>query len=819
MVNNYDSFLLFLCELILIKHSFDSKLSNFILILLKTHILNLKYTRTYFIISLFVLPTITYAQDSESIVKLRQQLKNAKDEKTLSNAKVALLKQFSKEGNSDSAISYSLELIDYAKKIKDYTNVGNFYMTVYTNYLIRGEREKAEKYRLEAQKYLKMSDDANAKAMLLVNNAQNLSVQNKLEEASKVLDEVFVLVQDPKNKLSVKLISNSYLMSIGNFQQRNKSSDAYKRGLEFLDYCNKYNKESLDIAYYMLGMVQYKLKNSKKALEFLNKSEELMVNKNSAFLSEINVMRSFCYLDLKEFDKAKKFATFSLEYAENQKLTNSLPRLYYLFSNIFQKEKNYTKALEYAQKAIEESPEKDLYQLKANAKLLLHTIKVDQIEDRTVVFDNAAEKKAKLQNLRAEIEVNYKSLLKEELVHNDDVDRLAFEYFSKVDEMLGNHESAFFYYKKYKKIENNASSSENIRAVEETQTERSLAEQRLRIKFEEETKHLQLQKELELKSLKFEFDKKQAAAKTEEERKRLMLEEEHKRREISIKYDEEQKSVALKYEQEKKIAKSEQAKKDAESKAELSKSKNIRNMSIGGAATALLLLGFAGWSYNQKRKDRNKIAFEKKKSEDLLLNILPYEVAQELKEKGKSDAKYYDEVSVLFTDFVNFTATSERIGVQELLEELNVCFTEFDNIMGKHGLEKIKTIGDAYLAVSGLPTENKDHAKNAINASQDILKFIDERKKVSPHALDLRIGIHSGHVIAGIVGVKKFAYDIWGDTVNTAARMEQNSEKGKINISKNTYDLVKDNFNTTYRGKLSVKGKGEMDMYFVEPTA
>ncbi|SKC04205.1 Adenylate cyclase, class 3 [Soonwooa buanensis] len=218
----------------------------------------------------------------------------------------------------------------------------------------------------------------------------------------------------------------------------------------------------------------------------------------------------------------------------------------------------------------------------------------------------------------------------------------------------------------------------------------------------------------------------------------------------------------------------------------------------------------------QVEKRTSELQVEKQKSEDLLLNILPQEVAQELKDKGKSKAKYYDEVSVLFTDFVNFTATSEKIGVQELLEELNVCFTEFDNIMGKHGLEKIKTIGDAYLAVSGLPTVNKDHAKNAIAASQDILKFIEERKKVSPNALDLRIGIHSGQVIAGIVGVKKFAYDIWGDTVNTAARMEQAGEKGKINISKNTYELVKDDFGTTYRGKISVKGKGEMEMYFVE---
>ena len=134
----------------------------------------------------------------------------------------------------------------------------------------------------------------------------------------------------------------------------------------------------------------------------------------------------------------------------------------------------------------------------------------------------------------------------------------------------------------------------------------------------------------------------------------------------------------------------------------------------------------------------------------------------------------------------------------------------------KHNLEKIKTIGDAYLSVSGLPQEDPRHAQNAILAAIDILNFIENRKKESQHALAIRIGINSGSLIAGIVGVKKFAYDIWGDTVNTAARMEQAGEKGKINISKNTYELVKNDFETTYRGKISVKGKGEQEMYFVE---
>lgn len=211
-----------------------------------------------------------------------------------------------------------------------------------------------------------------------------------------------------------------------------------------------------------------------------------------------------------------------------------------------------------------------------------------------------------------------------------------------------------------------------------------------------------------------------------------------------------------------------------------------------------------------------ELKVEKQKSDDLLLNILPQEVAEELKEKGESKAQYYDEVSVLFTDFVNFTATAEQLGVDELLAELNVNFTAFDGIMEKYGLEKIKTIGDAYLAVSGLPVKNKDHALNAVAAALDILAFVEARKKEVPYGLDIRIGIHSGSLIAGIVGVKKFAFDIWGDTVNTAARMEQNSIPGKVNISEGTHLLVKEAFECSYRGKLQVKGKGEMDMYFVE---
>lgn len=211
---------------------------------------------------------------------------------------------------------------------------------------------------------------------------------------------------------------------------------------------------------------------------------------------------------------------------------------------------------------------------------------------------------------------------------------------------------------------------------------------------------------------------------------------------------------------------------------------------------------------------------EKQKSDDLLLNILPEEVADELKAKGTTTAKQFDNVTVLFTDFVNFTRAGEQMDPQQLVDELDACFKAFDEITGRYNIEKIKTVGDAYLATAGLPTADPHHAENVVRAAIAIARFMKERMVSSGgNTFDIRIGVHSGPVVAGVVGVKKFAYDIWGDTVNTAARMEQNSEPGKINISETTYELVKDMFSFTSRGQIDVKGKGWLKMYFVDGAA
>jgi class 3 adenylate cyclase/ligand-binding sensor domain-containing protein len=219
-------------------------------------------------------------------------------------------------------------------------------------------------------------------------------------------------------------------------------------------------------------------------------------------------------------------------------------------------------------------------------------------------------------------------------------------------------------------------------------------------------------------------------------------------------------------------------------------------------------------------RQKDVIQKEKEKSDQLLLNILPSEVAEELKEKGYTTAKAFDEVTVLFSDIKGFTNVAEKLTAQELVKEINTYFSAFDNIILKYGLEKIKTIGDAYIAAGGLPEKNSATAQNVVEAAiamqKEVEKLKQERISSGKPYFELRIGIHTGPVVAGVVGIKKFQYDIWGDTVNLAARMEQSGVPGKINISQHTYELVKEQFNCVHRGKIEAKNKGEIDMYFVE---
>jgi class 3 adenylate cyclase/Tfp pilus assembly protein PilF len=278
-----------------------------------------------------------------------------------------------------------------------------------------------------------------------------------------------------------------------------------------------------------------------------------------------------------------------------------------------------------------------------------------------------------------------------------------------------------------------------------------------------------------------------------------------------FRYEYEKKAIVLKAEQDEKI----------------NEQKIFRNAFIVGFILVLLL---AGALYNRYKIKLNAnlaltqkneiISEEKERSEKLLLNILPADIATELKTSGAAKAKDYESVTVMFTDFKDFTKVGEKLSPQELVNEIDYYFKAFDDIIGKYRIEKIKTIGDAYMCASGIPTAYENHADEMVNAAIEIRDFMKKAKKEKlakgEPVFEIRIGINTGPLIAGVVGTTKFTYDIWGDSVNIASRMESNSESGKINISSSTHELVKEKYVCIHRGKIEAKNKGMIDMYFVE---
>jgi len=280
----------------------------------------------------------------------------------------------------------------------------------------------------------------------------------------------------------------------------------------------------------------------------------------------------------------------------------------------------------------------------------------------------------------------------------------------------------------------------------------------------------------------------------------------------------------------------------------LSENRALLNIMIGATALIGVLLVFALFAYQYKRrtnkkleqnnkqinyqkslleKRQNELKSEKSKTEALLLNILPAPVADELRNNKRVIPRYYKMVTIMFTDFKGFTSIAEQMSPGEIVRELDACFVAFDQIIekyeqtvGRKCIEKIKTIGDGYMCAGGVPIENETNPLDVVRVAMVMIDYMEKRKneKIARNEpyFEIRIGVNTGPVVAGVVGKKKFAYDIWGDAVNLASRMESSGESGRVNVSENTYKYIKDKFFFTPRGKMNVKNKGDVDMYFVD---
>ncbi|MCD4665692.1 MAG: tetratricopeptide repeat protein [Bacteroidales bacterium] len=631
-----------------------------------------------------------------------------------------------------------------------------------------------------------------------------------------------------------------------------------------------------------IASIYYDLRNFEKSLFYYQRLEKIYDRKNDR-QAVLNTFYSIvkCYNNL---DLPEKSLEYNLKILEHFRNSGNKEQELITLNNIgysYKNQKNYEEALNFFKQSL--TLEKELKDFDNPATLiniaiiyqntdeyknaLEYMIKAEKIVERS--GDKA--EMAKTDHLTSVVYYSNKDYHNAQ-VYNHEALRLAKEVgdaetlesallvSSKIYQALYDYENAMTDYKKYLFLKDSLESAKQAKqsklneqqfVIERTEKEIEmlLANEDLkdleyqRVKLENETKEQQIEIFRQNDSIQKITIKNQNLEKDRALQEKLLAEErldaEIKDREIEDLKQIEQ-IQALELERQELVQKEQENeivllnKENEISELNLKKVKTRNKFLFGISALALLImyLVYRGLRFakktnkilvkqnNEIERQRDEIDHERKRSDKLLLNILPEETAEELKEKGAATPKHYEMVSVLFTDFVGFTNIAEKLTPQELVKELDKCFLEFDKIIDRHNLEKIKTIGDAYMCAGGIPVANATNPYDIVHAGLEIKKFMEklksEKEAVGEKFWELRIGIHTGQVIAGVVGKNKFAYDIWGDAVNTASRMESSGVPGKVNISGETYELVKDKFSCTYRGKVKAKNKGEIDMYIVE---
>lgn len=666
------------------------------------------------------------------------------------------------------------------------------------------------------KKALTINEQIGNKSNLAMNHNYSGDVYNNLNDHTKALESykkalsIYMQV-DNKNGIasahgkigSVFLRTSAYQLSLESFQ---KALSTYEQiG----------NKRGIAVCHHFIGSIFIYLSENTKALEFFQKAlvvNQEIDNKNeiAANLSNIGLVYSDIpnySLALESFQKAH---VIHEQMGNKEGMAANLDNIGNVYSNL----SDYTHALEYYQKALSINEQIDNKMFIAGNLCNIGNLYRDAPDSvlikKGVAPTNRYEKALECQNKALKIARESEEISREKEV---------WQNLSTTYEKQGNYTKAYDAYKQYIILRDSVESEKIKDQIERKTMQYEFDKKETALRFDQQLtqeKLIQSQQEAALG--------KQALLLTKKEKDLQHLEYLKTQAELHQQKIAGEKQVALngKKDVELQLLGKASELKQTElnlSKAEVKSKNQQRNAFMVGFAVVLLFAGVFFRQRNKIGKEKNISDKERKRSDELLLNILPAEVAEELKAKGSADAQLMDEVTVLFTDFKGFTQLSEKLSPKELVAEINECFSAFDNIMLKHGVEKIKTIGDAYMAAGGLPTANTTHANDVVLAALDIQQFMHEHKAMKEASgqlfFEIRIGVHTGPVVAGIVGIKKFAYDIWGDTVNTASRMESSGEVGKVNISGTTYEMVKDKFNCEHRGKIQAKGKGEIDMYFV----
>ena len=540
----------------------------------------------------------------------------------------------------------------------------------------------------------------------------------------------------------------------------NKTTYNYKSAINNLKDAltiekNNNNKKGESELYNAIGEIFLKQENIDSALSFfkksLNISEKGKGKESAAIYNNIGV----AYYNEGDFESAIKYYEKSLKNLEKTGDKKDIAISLNNIGNVNYDWEKYIKAIEYYEKSLKYKKEANFNKGVINSLFNIANayIKLGDIDKAENYYKNSLKLAETLQET--------KSVSK------------ACKALAKISKNRGDYLNAYKYLDKYKSSTESLFEGEESKQISEIQSKYS--------NIQKDRKINKLQKELVNRDLYTRFKNEKA------------------RREIDLLQKENQlKSIRM-------------------------RQNKMLIYSLVGGAFLLLILAIVYFNRFKIKKNALKlieeaqktILAEKEKSDKLLLNILPIKVARELKETGKVKAILYKDVTVLFSDIVDFTRISSNLSPEELIKDLNTLFTGFDEVMENHNCERIKTIGDGYLAVCGVPGGDSNHAENIANAAIDMMVFLEELNKKSQRKWNLRIGIHSGEVVGGVVGIKKYTYDIFGDTLNTASRIEQSSLTNRINVSRKTFEIIEQKYDFEERNEIQIKGKGMMKMYFL----